>query len=303
MNIINILKNLCKKPKLVLYYLDRIGLYRMDDEKYIKMQYEIKVGKRLNLNPPKTFNEKIQWLKLNDRNPEYTKMVDKYEVKKYVADIIGEKYIIPTLGVYEKFDDIDFDKLPNKFVIKCTHDSGGIVICKDKNNFNKKEAKKKINRCLKRNFYYVTREWPYKNVKPRIIIEKYMIDESNKQLKDYKIFCFNGKVKYIQVDFDRFDNHKRNIYDVNWNLTDIQMIYSLDKNKKIEKPQKLEDMIKLAEKLSKDRTFIRVDFYSIIDKIFFGELTFYPDAGLEKYNIEKFDGMLGDILILPKNEK
>ena len=158
------------------------------DALYIKLQYNYRTGQRPNFKMPKTFNEKLQWLKLYNRKNIYTIMVDKYEVKNYIANKIGEEYIIPTLGIYDKFDDIDFNKLPNQFVIKCTHDSGGLEIVKDRTKLNVKDAKKKINRHLKRNFYYNNREWPYKNVKPRIIIEKYMEDDIHKSMRDYKFF-------------------------------------------------------------------------------------------------------------------
>ena len=284
------------KDELILKLVNR-KLLRMKD--YLKVKYRYKTGKELNLDNPTTFNEKMQWLKIHDRNPEYIKMVDKYEVKKYVSDMIGEEYIIPTLGVYDKFDEINFEKLPNQFVIKCTHDSGGIVICKDKTQLDIKATKNKINECLKKNYYYNAREWVYKDIKPRIIVEKYMEDESKKELKDYKFFCFNGEAKYIQVDFDRFTNHKRNIYDTNWNLTDIQILYPRYENIKIDRPQKLELMLELAGKLARGKKFVRVDFYSIIQNVYFGELTFYPGAGMEKFTPEKYDKLWGDLLVLP----
>ena len=286
------------KDELILKLVNR-KLLRMKDEDYLKVKYRYKTGKELNLDNPTTFNEKMQWLKIHDRNPEYIKMVDKYEVKKYVSDMIGEEYIIPTLGVYDKFDEINFEKLPNQFVIKCTHDSGGIVICKDKTQLDIKATKNKINECLKKNYYYNAREWVYKDIKPRIIVEKYMEDESKKELKDYKFFCFNGEAKYIQVDFDRFTNHKRNIYDTNWNLTDIQILYPRHENIKIDRPQKLELMLELAGKLARGKKFVRVDFYSIIQNVYFGELTFYPGAGMEKFTPEKYDKLWGDLLVLP----
>lgn len=291
-----------KKPKKILLYLDNKKIIRLSDERYIKMRYEVIVGKKLNLENPKTFNEKLQWLILNDRKDIYTTIVDKYEVKKYVSDIIGKEYIIPTLGVYNSFDEIDFDSLPNQFVLKCTHDSGGVTICKSKEELNKKELKREINKHLKNNYYYIGREWPYKNVKPRIIAEEYMVDESETELKDYKIFCFNGQAKYIQVDFSRFTGHKRNIYDMNWNLTEMQCGYPSDPNRKIEKPLKLELMISLANKLAKGKKFIRVDFYSILDKVFFGEMTFYPGAGLKEFKPDSWNKKLGDLINIYEEE-
>lgn len=296
--IIKKILKILKHPKFILLKLDQRNIIRLSDRLFVKLAYEYQCEQKIDLDNPKTFNEKIQWLKLYDRKPEYTKMVDKYEVKKYVSDIIGEQYVIPTLGIYNKFEDINFNELPNQFVLKCTHDSGGIVICKDKNEFDIKEARKRINKSLKRNYYKIWREWPYKNVKRRILAEKYMVDESGTELKDYKIFCFNGKAKYIQVDFDRFDAHKRNIYDINWNLTNMRTIYPMDKNKKIEKPKKLELMLELANELAKDKKFVRIDFYSIIQNIFFGEITFYPGAGLEEFIPKEYNKKLGDLIEL-----
>ena len=178
-------------------------LKSIPDEIYLKWIYRARMDKNLDMENPITFNEKLQWLKLYDRNPLYTQLVDKYEVRKYISNIIGERYLIPLLGVYEKFSDIDFDKLPRQFVLKCTHDSGGLVVCKDKNALDMESAERKINRSLKRNYYYLQREWPYKNVKPRIICEKYMLDESNEELKDYKFLCFNGKVQCSFVCLNR----------------------------------------------------------------------------------------------------
>lgn len=286
----------------ILYRLSWITK-RIPDEKYLKIVYKSILKTELNLNNPETFNEKLQWLKLNDRNPQYINMVDKYEVKKYVANSIGEEYIIPTIGVWERFEDIDFNQLPNQFVLKCTHDSGGLSICKDKKEFSIKEAKKKLSKSLKRNFYYFGREWPYKNVKPRIIAEKYMVDESGIELKDYKIFCFNGKAKFIQVDFGRFSNHYRNVYDLDWNLLDLQIKFPSNNNNKIPKPKKLDEMISIAERLSKDIPHLRVDLYNINEKIYFGELTFYHGSGFENFLPEEWNNIVGDLLELPKNKK
>ena len=278
-----------------LLYLDRKKIVILPDKLYLKQI----LGKKLNLKEPKTFNEKIQWLKLNDRKNQYTTMVDKYEVKEYVANIIGEEYIIPTLGIYSSFDEINFNELPNSFVLKCTHDSGSTIICKDKSEFNIEKAKEKINKALKQNYYYGAREWPYKNVKPRIIIEKYMVDESGIELKDYKIFNFDGISRLIQVDFGRFKDHKRNFYDINWNyIKELSIQYPTDPNRIIKKPENLEKMIELAQKLSQGIPHLRTDFYSINEKIYFGELTFYHGAGFEKINPENWNYELGKMINL-----
>lgn len=289
-------------PELIILKLDELNLVRLSDKNFLKLKYKEKIGKKLNLDNPKTYNEKLQWLKLNDRNPEYTKMVDKYEVKQYVADNIGKEYIIPTLGVYNNFDEIDFESLPNKFVIKCTHDSGGIVICEDKNKFDVKEAKNKIDKCMKKNFYYAFREWPYKNIKPKIIIEKYMTDESGIELKDYKFFCFNGEPKFLFVAIDRPNNTKFNFYDMNFCKLPFKQHYE-NFDKKIEKPKGFNKMVELSKKLSKDIPHVRVDFYDINGQVFFGEMTFYHFAGLEKFEPEEWDYKIGNMLVLPKIEE
>lgn len=264
---------------------------------YLKYKFKKYMGKKLDLTNPKTFNEKLQWLKLYDRKDIYTTMVDKYEVKKYIADIIGEEYIIPTLGINNTWEEINFDKLPNQFVIKCTHDSGGLAICKNKKNFNVDKARKKVNESLKNNYFYFGREWPYKNVKPRIIIEKYMGDTLN----DYKIFCFNGLPKYILVCSNRNGDYKNtDFYDVNWELMSFTRANHENSLYGISKPTNLEEMLDIAKKLSKDIPFVRIDLYDIKNKIYFGEITFYPSAGFEGFSPSDWDRKLGEMIKLPK---
>ena len=279
----------------------RIDLNKfLPDKIYIKKIYKEKTGKELNLKNPQTFNEKLQWLKLYDRKPKYTKMVDKYEAKEYVSKIIGKKYIIPTIGIYNSFDEIDFSKLPKQFVMKCTHDSGGIVICKDKDKLNIEEAKIKINNSLNNNYYWMWREWPYKKVKPRIIIEKYMEDKETKQLRDYKYFCFDGKAKLMFIASDRcIHKTKFNFYDMDFNLLPFKQHYPNDK-RKIKKPKSFNKMKELAEKLSKGLPQIRVDFYEINGKVYFGELTFCHFAGIVPFEPEEWDYKLGELIKLPK---
>lgn len=282
-------------PKGILIFLAGKNWIKIEDKKFLEEQFRFKMKYRLNLEHPKTFNEKLQWLKLYDRKDIYTKMVDKYEVKKYVASIIGEEYIIPTLGVYNKFEDINFSQLPNQFVIKCTHDSGGIVICKNKETFNFKQAKKKLEKNLKQNFYYKAREWPYKNVKPRIIVEKYIEDVNNKDLRDYKLMCFNGKVKCSFVCLERNSKSglKIDFYDENWNKMNFSRHYK-NSNQETKKPNNYEKMVEFSERLSKDTKFLRVDFYEIKDQLYFGELTFYPGAGYEEFTPFEYDEILGN---------
>lgn len=285
-----------RNPKLILIKFANMGLFSwLNDEKYLKFMYKLKMNKKLNLDNPQTFNEKMQWLKLNDRNPEYTKMVDKYEVKEYVASIIGNEYIIPTIGIWDKFEEIDFNELPDKFVLKCTHDSGGLVICNNKKFFDFKKAKSKINKCLKKNYFFVWREWSYKNVKPRIIAEKYMVDESGIELKDYKLFCFNGKVKIILVCSNRFEELHETFFDNEWNILQLKRPnHEVDKN--IKQPLNFEKMKSAAEKIAQGKKFVRIDFYESGKKMYFGEITFYPASGFNGFEPEEWDLELGNLI-------
>lgn len=296
-----------KLKKIRLYLIWIIGrifprsLYF--DRIYIKMLYKYHLKRKLDLDNPKTYNEKLQWLKLYDRKDIYTKMVDKCEVKDYVKKRIGKNYLIKTLGVWNNFDDIDFDKLPNSFVLKCTHDSGGLVIVQNKKNFDKNEARKKINHCLKRNYYLNLREWPYKNVKPRIIAEEYMVDESGYELKDYKFFCFNGTCKAMFIATDRNAKTETcfDFYDTNFNHLPFTNGHP-NSDKKINKPENFDKMIELAEILSKDIPQCRVDFYNINGKIYFGEITFFHWSGLVPFEPEEWDYKFGSWINLDGQE-
>lgn len=282
--------------------LKSLGSYdSMNDKEFLEKMFKVYMGYELDLNNPKTFNEKLQWLKLYDRNPEYTKMVDKFEVKYYVNDRIGNEYTIPTLGVWEQFEEIDFSKLPNQFVLKCTHDCGGLVICRDKSKLNIKKAKRKINRSLNRNYYLSGREWPYKNVKPRIVGEKF-IGIDGKTPEDYKILCINGKADNIMVCTDR-DSGTTEFYFFN---TKWELIRCNDwgknapENFTLEKPQNLEKMIQIAEKLSENIPLARIDLYNINGDIFFGEITFFPGSGFDSNLYYEEDLRLGQELDLKK---
>lgn len=289
-----------KNPKMIIPFFGDKGLFNwMPDEFYLKMIYQIKIDRKLNLEFPKTFNEKLQWLKLNDRKPEYTQMVDKYEVREFVKKTIGEEYLIPLIGVYENFEEINFDQLPNQFVLKCTNDSGGLVICKEKNKLDIKKSRKKINRCLKRNFYHMYREWPYKNVKPRIICEKYMSDESGIELKDYKFFCFNGTPKSLYVGSNRAIDTRFDFYDMEFKHIPLIQKYKNSENRII-KPKGFDEMVRLATKLAKNIPHVRVDFYDINGKVYFGELTFYHLSGLVKFEPKEYDEQFGIWLELPQ---
>lgn len=283
---------------------DSHGLYRiMPDEQYLRRKFKVMLGYDLNLSSPKTYNEKLQWLKLYDRKPIYTTMVDKYEVKSYVASIIGNEYIIPTLGVWDRFEDIDFDSLPNQFVLKCTHDSGGLVICRDKANLDLVSARQKIVSCLKRNYYYKFREWPYKNVKPRIIAEQYMEDTATAELRDYKFFCFDGVAKALFIASERQDTStdtKFDFYDMDFRHLDLTNGHP-NAGKDIKKPETFEEMRDLAEKLSENIPHLRVDFYEVNGKAYFGELTFTHWSGLMPFDPEEWDYTFGSWIKLPES--
>ena len=283
-----------------LFFLRKFSRYISNDELYLKMKYYLCTRKKLNLSDPQTFNEKIQWLKLYGSKPEYTKMVDKYEAKFYVEDIIGSKYIIPTLGVWDSFDDINFNSLPDQFVLKTTHDSGSVVICRNKQTLDKKKAKRKLENSLKRNYFYETREYPYKDVKPRIIAEQYMTEMSGQGLKDYKFFCFNGVPKLLFVATDRPFDTRFDFFDMDFNHLDIQQGHP-NANKQIDRPKGFEEMKRLAGCLSKDICQVRVDFYDIDGKIYFGEMTFSHFGGNTLFEPDKWDSIIGSWITLPKS--
>ena len=274
------------------------------DRIYLQIVYFRHFKKFIDFDNPKTFNEKIQWLKLNYRKEEYTNLVDKYRVKQYITKLIGEEYVIPTLGVWKNVDDIDFKSLPEKFVLKCNNDSGGIVICKNKKDFDEVKAKSFLKERLKNNGYWYGREWPYKNVKPCIIAEKYMEDSISKDLKDYKFFCFNGSMEFFDIDIDRFIEHRSNYYDRNGNFLPFGKTYCPpDYTKKIEMPKNLDKMIELAETISHNTVLSRIDFYEIDGQVYFGEITFYPGSGFSPFTDEKWDYKLGDMIDLPNIKK
>ena len=272
------------------------------DSIYLHYQFRKVTGKRLNLKNPITFNEKLQWLKLYDRKPIYHVLVDKYAVKKYVSKIIGEEYIIPTLGVWENFEDIDFEMLPNQFVLKCTHDSGGVVICKDKNNFDISQAKNIITKSLKNCFYWSSREWPYKGLKPRIIAEQYLAQENKDVLDDYKMMCFNGKFDNAMVCEGRHTKRGVRFYhfDKEWNFLPYVYYDNIQKEdlEKL-KPLNYEKMISIAEKLGKGFSQVRIDLYNINGKIYFGEITLYQASGYDTDFTNKAQLILGNKIMLP----
>ncbi|WP_311377780.1 ATP-grasp fold amidoligase family protein [Anaerococcus vaginalis] len=281
----------------------KLGLYNnMDDKKFIEKMFKATMDYPLNLENPKSFNEKLQWLKLYDRNPLYTKLVDKYKVREYISEKIGEDYLIPLLGVWDDPEEIDFDSLPNKFVLKCNHNSGlGMCICTDKSKIDIKKVKNELKSGLAQNYYLNGREWPYKNVSRKIICEKYMTDETGKNLRDYKFYCFDGKPKIVGIYQDRNSDKETtgDFFDMNFEWVDLRFGMPNALNKP-QKPQKFQEMIKIAEILSEGMPEVRVDLYISNNKIYFGELTFFDGGGFDKIEPLEWDYKLGSWIKLPK---
>lgn len=274
------------------------------DKLYVQLYYTMRCGRPCNFKNPTTFNEKIQWLKLNDRNPLYTKMVDKYEARQIIADTIGEEYLIPLLGgPWYSVDEIDFDALPDQFVLKCTHDCGGVIICRDKNTFDREAAKKQLAECMKINYYWISREWPYKNAKPKIIAEQYMEEPGQDFLTDYKFLCFHGEPKVIMtIQGGHLDESQvvRRMYDTDWNLIPVGLRGKAPVSEAEPKPEQLAQMLELARKLSAKMKFLRVDLYVVNGRIYMGELTIYHMGGMERYVPESYNTLFGSYLDLNK---
>ncbi len=298
-------KSFLKNPKSLFTVLgSHQFLNWMSDKTYLKIQYRLAMGKPLDLKNPKTFNEKLQWLKLYYRKREFTQMVDKYEVRKYIGEQLGKEYLIPLVGgPWNSVDEIDFDKLPDQFVLKWTHDSGSLVICRDKKSLNREDAKKKLKKRMNVNYFWLHREWPYKNVKPQIIAEKYMEDESGDGLKDYKFFAFNGVVKAVLIATDRHAQTETcfDFFDEDFNHLPFTNGHP---NAAVcpTKPDGFEKMLAVAEKLAKGFPHLRIDLYSVNGKIYFGEITFFHWSGLVSFQPEEWDYKLGEWLELPSDE-
>lgn len=297
-------KEYIRKPSLVVSALLKKYGYWIPDRMYLKMLYRCEVGEKLNLKNPISFCEKLQWLKLYDRSPEYTMLVDKLAVKDRVSELIGTEYIIPTLGSWNRPEQIDWSSLPDRFVLKTTHGGGskGVVICRDKKTMDIQEASNKLNRSLKSDGYHRWREWPYKNVPRKIIAEKY-IDPSpdRSDLTDYKWFCFNGEPKYCQVIQNRSTMETIDFFDATWRHQEFVGLNPVAKQAAIEPapPHLLEIQTAIAHKLSAGIPFVRVDLYETGDKVYFGEMTFYPMSGMGKFRPAKYNDLLGEMLILP----
>lgn len=296
------LKNYIKKPSLVLLGLITRLNFLFSDKLYLKLLYRLKLGRKLNLNNPKRFTEKIQWLKLYDRKPLYTKLVDKFEVKNYVADIIGNEYIIPTLGVWNNPEDIEWDKLPNRFILKTTHGGGGtgVVFCNDKSQLDKEKAIESLKQSMNSDIYSTLREWPYKNVPHRIIAEQLMDkDPIYDDVPDYKFYCFNGVPKVLLIATNRFTNHNYNYYDMEFKKLNITSSAGSNAAIEFSKPSRFEEMKEIASKLSQGFAHIRVDLYYSNNKIYFGELTFYDSSGFDNLSSDSVDLEWGSWIELP----
>lgn len=272
------------------------------DEAYIRLFYRLNFHRRLNLNNPQTFNEKLQWLKLHNKKPEFTQLVDKYESRKVVEKLVGKEYLVPLLGVWDSFDEIDFDKLPQQFVLKTNHDSQGVIVCKDKSTFDVKAARKKLTKCLRRNYYWNSREYPYKDVKRKIIAEQYIEDNRYGELRDYKFFCFNGKMKFLyiatgrsknKVTFDFFDSNLKHL-PIRQDHPNAESVPEI--------PSNIKEMINIAEKLSQDYPEIRIDQYNVEGKIYCGEFTIFHMGGLVPFEPKEYDKLFGSYISLPQEE-
>lgn len=272
----------------------------LPDKVYLSLRFRFTMGYWMNWKNPVTYNEKLQWLKVYNRRNEYTKLVDKYEVKEYVKDLIGEEYVIPTLAVWDNINDIDFDQLPDQFVLKTTHSGGntGVVICRDKKSFDKEDAKSKLSRSLKQDIYASLREWPYKNVCPRIIAEKFLSDNVHSDLIDYKFYCFDGEPKVLVVATGRNVNLCFDYYDMEFNHLPFRQ-GGPNSPYPIKKPRILDEMIKLAAKLSKGMPHVRIDMFCVNSRIYFGEYTFFDSSGMAKFDPEEWDYNFGRFIKLP----
>lgn len=297
-------------PHELTVWLNAHGFARViSDESIIKATFRKEMGYALDLDNPKTFSEKLQWLKLHDRNDKYTMMVDKYLVREYISEQLGEEYLIPLIGVWDNPNDIDFDALPDKFVLKCNHNSGlGMCICTDKSKLDFEKVKRELKRGLKQDYYLTNREWPYKNVPRKIICEEFIADEASEKnggLVDYKLYCFNGYVDSVMACIDRnTGDTKLYFFDEEWNLKRINPRgKEAPEDFTLPRPKKLAEMFEIARKLSKGHPYLRVDLYECNDKIYFGELTFFPASGYNSNLLQDANRYFGDLIDLSLVEK
>lgn len=306
MNISKVLRYLTNKRYRFVVNANRGRYDGMSDKEYLSRMFEAKMGRRLDLECPKTFNEKIQWLKLYNRKPEYTVMVDKYLVRDYIRERLGEEHLIPLIGVWDDPDKIDFDALPDRFVLKCNHNSGlGMYICRDKSKMDVQAVKDGLRRGLAQNYYLTSREWPYKDVPRRIICERYMTDsEGSADFTDYKFFCFDGKVYCVMVCLERSSGDtKFYFFDRDWRLKRLNPRgINAPEGFTIPKPSCMDEMFEIAASLSRGIPFVRVDLYQSNGQIYFGEMTFFPDGGFDANLLPKTDEYFGNMIVLEDNK-
>ncbi len=300
----NAIKRVLKNPKILLVHIFQKAPFKyvISDESFVKLFYFTYIGKKLDLSNPEGFNEKLQWLKLYDRKDEYSDLTDKLKVRKYVADKIGEEHLVPLLGIWDSAGQIEIDKLPDKFVLKCNHDSASVVICTDKEKFNLEKAQKKLRKALRVDYYYVGREYNYHNIVRKIIAEQYLSNESDGGLTDYKFFCFDGEPKFIQVDTGRFSDHVRNFYTMDWEYINVSYGKPNSINAIIPKPEVFSEMVEYAKILSKGFVHVRVDFYCTGNHVYFGEMTFHHGGGAMIISPEYYDKVWGTYCKLPKKQ-
>lgn len=291
--------SLLRTPGKMILPMGQNGLLKfLPDEQYLKLVFKAELGYPLNLEKPSTYNEKLQWLKIYDRRPEYIVYADKWKVRDYIEKTLGREYLVPVIGVYEKSEDIPWDKLPNRFALKCNHASGTNIICTDKTKLDYKQASQKIDKWMRYNAFWMGREWCYKEIKPCIICEEFLESNDGNTPDDYKFMCFNGEPKLIQVHHDRFGDHTLDFMDINWRKTGIVQ-GPRNSDKAIPKPASFDEMKKIAETLSKDMYYARIDMYTINNEVKFGEITMYPTSGFSPFESIDTDNMLGSWIKLP----
>ena len=301
---VRVISKFITDPNMRFCYLAKAGYYDgMDDARYLSRLFKAELGYPLNLEEPKTFNEKTQWLKLNAFKPIYTDYADKVKVKPLVAKLIGEDHIIPTIGVWDRADDIDFAALPERFAVKCNHTStSGVCICKDKSALDTSALKHELDKAMKSDYFAFRREMPYKDIEKKILAEELLIEEDGSLPKDYKVFVFNGRSRFVQVDIDRFTDHRRNFYDIDWNYIPFTTCYPTDPDANVISPglEVVRDLFGMAEKIAagidENLPFVRVDFYVVNGRVYFGEVTFYHGAGIERFTPQEYDWKLGDMM-------
>lgn len=292
--------SLIKSPQRLILPAGQNGLLNfLPDKTYLKAVFKAETGYELDLNHPQTYNEKLQWIKLYDRKPEYVIYADKYKVREHIANTIGADHLIPLIGMYKRAEGIPWQDLPNRFVLKCNHASGTNIICKNKADLDIASAEKKLNTWLKKNAYWGAREWCYKDIEPCIICEEFIETADGNTPDDYKFMCFNGIPRLIQVHHDRYGNHTLDYYTPEWKKADLQRIDANISTKIVERPEKLDEMLSIVERLSKDMYYARIDLYYVSGRIYFGEITLYPTGGFSTFTRHEDDLLLGSYIKLP----